>query len=140
MWYNRFMIWALYSPLHNILDKNTMVINVVGRKSGTQYRLPVSYQREGESLVTVSYKQRTWWRNLRGGMPIKLHFQGKDVTANCEVIEDELGVIEGLIIYIGRNPQMARILAVNVDKAGKLEPESLRQAAQTRVIIKTEVC
>ena len=140
MWYNRFMIWALYSPLHNILDKNTMVINVVGRKSGTQYRLPVSYQREGESLVTVSYKQRTWWRNLRGGMPIKLHFQGKDVIANCEVIEDELGVIEGLKIYIGRNPQMARILAVNVDKAGKLEPESLRQAAQTRVIIKTEVC
>ncbi len=67
MWYNGIMLWLLQSPLHGMLSRNMMVINYTGRKSGKVYRLPISYKKIDEILLTVSYKHRTWWRNLRGG-------------------------------------------------------------------------
>jgi hypothetical protein len=133
MWYNSIMVWLLQSPLHG------MVINYSGRKSGKNYHLPVSYFRVGENLLTVSYKRRTWWRNLRGGVPVSLHLQGKDIKGQAEVVEDEQGVVEGLKAFISGNPRAAHMFGVKFSEDNQPEPESLQQAAKGHVIVRTEV-
>src|SRR4030042_5724542 len=104
MWYNPIMVWLLRSPLHGMLSGNMMVLNYTGRKSGKAYHLPVSYIRLGEILLTISYKRRTWWRNLRGGAPVTIRLQGKDVNGRAVGVEGERGVMEGLTAFIHGNP------------------------------------
>ncbi len=89
MWFNPFMIWLICSPFHRLLSKNFMVLIYTGRKSGKTYQVPVNYTHQGGKLVTFSYRERTWWRNLRGGAPVVLRLEGRDVQATSSVLEDE---------------------------------------------------
>ena len=137
MWYNSITIWLLHSPLQGLFSGNTMVVSYIGRKSGKTYHTPVDYSRSGETLLTISYKRRTWWRNMRGGAPVTIFLQGKEFAGLAEVIEDEQGVKEGLTAFIAGNPRVARIMGVKVSADNQPEPESLRHAAKERVIIRT---
>ena len=139
MWYNNIMVWLLRSPLHGLLSGNMMVINYTGRKSGKTYRLPVGYLHLDDTLLTVSFKHRTWWRNLRGGAPVTVRLKGKDVPARAEVVEDDQGVVDGLKAFIGKNQQAARMLGVKMDESRQPEPESLHQAARARVVVLTKL-
>jgi hypothetical protein len=114
-----------------------MVVSYIGRKSGKTYHTPVDYSRSGETLLTISYKRRTWWRNMRGGAPVTIFLQGKEFAGSAEVIEDEQGVKEGLTPFIAGNPHVARKMGVKVSADNQPEPESLRHAAKERVIIRT---
>jgi hypothetical protein len=67
MWYNPLLTWLLRSPLHGLVSNNTLLTTVIGCKSGSNITLPVNYVDMGEELLTVSFRRRTWWRNLRGG-------------------------------------------------------------------------
>jgi hypothetical protein len=137
MWYNPIMVWMLYSSLHGMLSGNMMVLNYTGRKSGKAYRVPVSFKKVGDTLLTGSYKRRTWWRNLRGGVPVTVRLRGKDVTGQAEVIEDEQGVMDGIKAYIGEDPRIARMYGLKLGTDGQPEIESLRQVARDQVIVRT---
>jgi hypothetical protein len=139
MWYNPLMVWILRSPLHGMLSGNMMIVNYTGRVSGKPYCVPVGYFRVGDTLLTISYKTRKWWRNLRGGASVTLHLQGKDLGALADVVEDEQGVAEGLKAFIGGNQQAARMLGVNLSQDGQTELEGLKRAASKRVLVHTSL-
>jgi hypothetical protein len=92
MWYNPILTWLLRSPFHGMLSSSTMLITVTGCKSGKAIRTPVNYVDMGEELLTVSFRRRTWWRNLRGGAPVTLWLRGRNVKAHSVIIEDDEGV------------------------------------------------
>ena len=77
MWYNSIMSAVLRSPLHGMLSKNMMLITVTGKKSGREYTTPVSFTRQGDDLWVISKRERTWWRNLIGGAPVRLELKGE---------------------------------------------------------------
>jgi deazaflavin-dependent oxidoreductase (nitroreductase family) len=135
MWFNPIIEWLLKSPLQRMISGNTMLIHYTGRKSGKIYHLPVSYLRVNDKLLTISSKQRTWWRNFRGGAAVTVLLKGKMVPAHAQVVEDDQGVAEGLTAFIGGNPQTARMFGVNLGADGQLETESLNQATKGRVIV-----
>jgi hypothetical protein len=137
MWYNAITVWLLRSPLHGLFSGNTMVVGYTGRKSGKTYQLPVGYIRLGEKLLTISYKRRTWWRNLRNGAQVTILLQGKDLRGWTEVVENEQGVMEGLTEFIGGNLRTARMFGLNVGANGQPEPESFMQQARERVVVRT---
>jgi len=93
----------------------------------------------GETLLTISYKRRTWWRNLRGGAAVTIRLRGKDINGQAKVIDDEVGVIEGLTAFIAGNPRTAHAFGIKVGLDGQPEPESLRQAARACVIVSTDL-
>ncbi len=139
MWFNPIMKWMVYSPLHGMVSGNTMVVVYSGCRTGKTYTLPVGYIKSGGELLTTSFKDRTWWRNLRGGVRVIVHLQGKDRHARAVVVEDLPGVMEGLKEFIQQSDFAARMLRIPMDANGELDPESLRQAAETRVIIRTRL-
>ena len=65
--YNPIVILLLHSPLHSLMDKSTILITFTGRKSGKTYTIPVSYVRDGDTLMMISQREHSWWKNLRGG-------------------------------------------------------------------------
>jgi len=139
MWYNPITVWLLHTPLHGMFSGNTMVVGNTGRKSGNPYHVPVGYLRVGESPLTVSYKRRRWWRNLRSGASVTLCLHGEDVGAQADVIEDDQGVAEGLRAFIRGNQQAARMFGVKLSAEGQPEPESLHRASSERVIVRTSL-
>ena len=135
MWYNTLMRPLLRSPLHGLVSKNMMLVTLKGRKSGQTYVFPVNYVQEGDSLWTVSLKERSWWRNLRDGATVTLRLRGRDVRAEGVVSEDDEAVIDGLAELLSLAPGYARYLEVRTDQAGRPDRDDLRRAAQSRVVI-----
>jgi len=141
MWYNAIMVWLLRSPLHGMLSQSTMLMTYTGRKSGKAYSTPMNYVRIREAgaevLLTTSYRQRTWWRNLRGGAPVVVRVQGKDLKSQAEAIEDEPKVAEELGRFLQHVPSWAKYYQVKLDPDGKPNAADVAEAAKTRVIIRT---
>ncbi|MEW5869728.1 MAG: nitroreductase family deazaflavin-dependent oxidoreductase [Chloroflexota bacterium] len=141
MWFNPIMTWLLRSPLHAFVSKNMMLITYTGRKSGKTYTTPVNYVRidsdRGSYLLTTSFSQRTWWRNLRGGAPVSLMLQGKAVQATATLVEDEQGVIDDLRALVLGSPQYARYLEVSTSPDGAPDAQALARAAKDRITVRT---
>jgi deazaflavin-dependent oxidoreductase (nitroreductase family) len=141
MWFNPIMTWLLRSPLHGLISSNTMLMTYTGRKSGKTYITPMNYLRMrdpgGEYLLTTSTRERTWWRNLRGGAPVTLRLRGKDFPARAEAIEDEPAVAAELGAFFKQAPKMARYFDVRLDADGTPVQDDLVKAAQARVVVRS---
>ena len=133
---NVFMGGVLRSPLHALLSRNTLLITFKGRRSGKQYTTPVNYALVGDHIFVTSMKDRTWWRNLRGGAQVALRLQGKRVTGWGEVIEDVDSVGSSLMAYLRASPNFARYFEVEVDSEGHLVEADIARAARLRVMVK----
>ncbi len=137
MWFNPLMEWLLKSPLHSLISGNTMIIYYTGCKSGKACHVPVNYLRLENELISVSFKQRTWWKNFRNGADVTILLRGKRLPAHAQSVEDDAGVTEGLRAIIKLDPRMAGIFKVNLGVDGQPEAESLQQAVLQRVIVQT---
>jgi hypothetical protein len=63
-----------------------MLLSYTGRKTGRAYRQPVSYVRDGDTLLTPAGGK--WKLNLREGQPITVRLQAREVMARPEFIRD----------------------------------------------------
>lgn len=134
--YNPFMAFLLRSPLHGFVSKNILLLTVTGRKSGKPITTPVNYVRDGETLLVISWRDRTWWRNLRGGAPVTLRLQGRDVQARGTALEEEAAVTEAIVRLVRAAPAFASYLKIALDAAGSpTDPGAVRSAAGPRVIV-----
>ena len=135
--YNPIVIGLLHSPLHSLLDKNTMLITVTGRKSGKRYTFPVSYIRDGETLLVISQKDRTWWKNLSNGAPVTVLLQGHTLQARGETFTDTGMAAKILLLILQSAPAYQRLLHLKLDATGQPEnPEALKLLAQDHVVVR----
>lgn len=105
---------------------NLMLLTYTGRKTGKTYRVPVSYARDGDALLTPGGGR--WTLGLRGGNPVTLRLRGRDLTARPELVTDQVEV-ERLIGVIAReNPRAARFIPLPRLADGRLEPTALAAA------------
>jgi deazaflavin-dependent oxidoreductase (nitroreductase family) len=136
---NFFVKVLLRSPLHGMLSKNTLILSYAGRKSGKPYSTPTNYSQDGNTIRIVSFKDRVWWRNLRGGVPVSLQFRGKSLPGRAEVLSEEHSVAEGLKAYLKPVPDLARYFDVRLNEDGMLNAEDISQAAKKRVIVEVTI-
>jgi deazaflavin-dependent oxidoreductase (nitroreductase family) len=82
---------VLASPWHRRHSGNTLVLEVIGRRTGRRYRLPVSYAEEaGALLVFVDEAgSKLWWRNLRGGAPVRVLLRGRWEARRAQVAGED---------------------------------------------------
>jgi hypothetical protein len=80
----------LRSPAHPLL-RNLMLVTITGRTSGQEFTIPVGYRREGDRLTVPvgAAPAKRWWRNLRGGAPVKVLLAGRERPAYAEAMCDE---------------------------------------------------
>ncbi len=143
MWFNDIMLGIINSPVHGMMSGSIMALTYTGRKSGKSYTTPVNYIRErlpngGERLWTLSERDRTWWRNFRGGARATLGIQRNSFPVIGYAIEEPAAVEEALAHYLEMSPGTARF--VHVTKAnGVIDVASLKAAAQKQVLVYFEL-
>jgi deazaflavin-dependent oxidoreductase (nitroreductase family) len=133
---NFFMKTIVNSPLHPLLGNRFAVITFEGRKSGKRYSTPINVTRDGDAFIAVSLRNRTWWRNLRGGRQAQLRVSGKQYAVRGEVQEDHAAVVDGLAQYFKQNPGYAKYFGVRLAPDGEAAREDLDRAAGERVIVR----
>ena len=133
---NVFIGIILNSPFHGMFSQNTLLLTFTGRTSGKRYTTPVNYAVLGDELLIFSRKDRTWWRNLRGGAPVKFRLQGRTMTGQGVAFEDETEVEKGLMTYLEVVPNFAKYFDVRLDEEGRPNLEDIARTAQPRVLVR----
>jgi hypothetical protein len=87
----------------------------------------------------ISWRDRTWWRNLKGGAPVNVLLAGRELKAYGEAIVEEKAVADSLAAYFRKAPQYARYFKVALGSAGQPLPSDCARTAQERVMIKIEL-
>lgn len=122
-WYNPLVIWLLRSPLHGMMSGSTLLVTVTGRKTGRPYTLPISFHQSGDTLTLITRRDKSWWRNVQGGAPVRLRLRGQEVAAHAEVVEmSEAGLIAAIEQLWPR-----------------ISPELAQRTAKTSVLVRVEL-
>jgi deazaflavin-dependent oxidoreductase (nitroreductase family) len=134
---NPFMTFILRSPLHSLVSQNVMLITVTGRKSGKMYTTPVNYVREDNTFLVISLRERTWWKNLRGGSRVTVRLQGQDLKGTGQALEDPEAVASGLLLILRQAPALRKHFQLDLRADGQpTDPDALAWLAQDRVIVR----
>lgn len=113
-------------PIPTPLSGNLMLVRYTGRKSGKNYRQPVSYVRDGEMLLTPGGGR--WALNFTGGGPATLRLRGRDTPATAELVSEPAEVERLLGVITSKNPRAAGFVPIPRRGDGRLEPEALSAA------------
>jgi len=124
---NAVMRTLLQAPgISSGMGKRLVLINVVGRKTGKRYSVPVAYTRhEGSLLVGTPFG---WARNMRTGEPVEIVLQGKRRQADVQVISDEAGVAAAYDVMCRDNRQFAKFNRISIGADGTPDPGDLHSA------------
>lgn len=113
-------------PFPTPLGRNLMLLSYTGRKSGKAYRVPVSYARDGETLISPGGGR--WTLNFRDGRTVRLRVRGRDLTARPELVTDPAEVERLIGVIATENPRAAKFIPLPRRPDGRLEPEPLAAA------------
>lgn len=139
MWYNPMMIWLLRSPFHRMVSKGIMLVSVTGRKSGRTISTPTNYIRDGNTLWVISWRDRKWWRNLRGGANVHVLLAGQSQGGIGQVIEEEKAVADSLFDYYRKVPQYAKYVGIGLDATGLPVSADCERVAHRLVMVKVDL-
>jgi hypothetical protein len=131
---NKVLGALLRSPLHGLLSKDILLVTFTGRKSGKTITTPVTYTQSGDALLV--FTSSPWWKNLRGGAPVRLQLRGREVAGVAQVSEDLATVERETRAYLARKGlKNARMIGLSLDPVREPTEAELREAIKDRVAI-----
>ena len=92
-------------PFTTPLSSRLMLVEYTGRRTGRHYRQPVSYVRDGDTLLTPG--GGAWKANLGEGGPVAIRLRGRRRTARPELVRDPAEVDRLLRVMIAGNPRLS---------------------------------
>jgi hypothetical protein len=110
------------------LGKRLMLVYTTGRKSGRHYRQPISYVRDGETLLTPGGGR--WKLNLVEGEPTHVRLRGRDVSLGPELVRDPVEVDRLLGVMGTKNPMVSRFVPIPKQADGHYDRDRLDLAIQ----------
>lgn len=113
-------------PFPTPLGGNLMLISYTGRRTGKAYRQPVSYARDGDTLLTPGGGR--WTLNLGDRKPVRIRLRGRDIDAVPELVTGPAGVERLLDVIARENPRAAKFVPIPRLPDGRLSPEALQAA------------
>lgn len=139
-WANRMMVLFLHTPiLQRFIGRSVALVTFTGRTTGRTYTIPVSYEREGDRLMMLSRASRRWWRNLRGGVPVRVRLAGalhRGVAAAGVCRTDDL---EDVRTFLSRRPIDARAYGLTIDGDGRVDETAIRSLLPTLAVVRIEL-
>jgi deazaflavin-dependent oxidoreductase (nitroreductase family) len=113
-------------PVATPLGRNLMLAFIRGRKSGKTYRQPLSYVRDGDTLLTPGGGR--WKLNLSSDTAVRLRVRGQDIAATPELISDPAEVDKLLMTMMSANPRAGAFIGVPRDADGHFDRGGLERA------------
>ena len=136
-WANSWMRWALETPgVERLVGKGVALLGFEGRRTGRRYRIPVSYQRDGDTVTIVTKRVRTWWRNFEDPIVVELRLAGRVYSGKAEIESDEEAALEFMTDYLVRRPVDAKAYGLTKEDVTR---EKIAGLIPALVLIKVEI-
>lgn len=108
-WANALMRWALTTPgLERMIGQGVALFTFTGHKTGGRYQIPVSYQRDGDTVTIITKKVRNWWRNFETPAEVELRLAGRVHTGKAEICLDDEANLDFMTDYLAKRPVDAK--------------------------------
>ena len=128
---NALMRLLLRSPLHAPASGSVLLLSFRGRRSGRSYTVPLGYVCDGRAFVCFTGPEwSAWWKNLRGGAPVKAWVRGRELHAGAWAFAEGEAVAAALGVFLRRFPGTAARYGVRLGPGG--QPEASEVAAAVR--------
>lgn len=136
-WANSFMKWVLHTPgLRAMVGREVALLGFTGRRTGQNYTIPVSYQRDGDTVTVVTKKVRKWWRNFETPAEVELRLAGLMYSGRAEVIAIDEEALDFMTHYLEKRPIDAKAYGLAKDEITK---EKITRIMPHIVVIRIEV-
>ena len=113
-------------PVATPLGRSLMLAFIRGRKTGKLYRQPISYVRDGDTLLTPGGGK--WKLNLKPDVPVRIRLRGQDVMAAPELVSDAAEIDRLLSTITTGNPRAAAFIGIARDANGHFDRAELERA------------
>ena len=134
---NPLVVLIARSPIHLLVSTQILVTQFNGRKSGIQYRVPVSFHQNENTYTCVTLRSNLWWKNLIDLETTDVWLKGKLVNVNLELeFQDEELVKSNLRHLVSGNTIDAFFAKVKLTKDGSPDEKSLDDAAKLHAVLK----
>jgi hypothetical protein len=116
-WANAVMRWALRTPgVQRMVGQGVALLGFDGRRTGTRYSIPVSYDRRGDIVTVITKRQRKWWRNFESPIEVELRLAGLSYEGKAEIVTDPDANLEFMTEYLQRRPIDAKAYGLAKDE------------------------
>ena len=133
---NTFVVAISSSPLHIVLSNNILVLHIIGMKTGTLYKIPVSYlEIESGRFCSVTDRGNLWWRNLVNSQSTKVTHRGRLIDATVVSSTDDKDQIENHLDALCRHSRVDGFFAKVRYKNGDPLMSDIESAAQRMVAV-----
>lgn len=136
-WMNRMMMRMLRTPgLQRMIGQGVALMTVTGRRTGTEYTVPLSYYRDGDTVLILTKRVRVWWRNLKVNPDVELRLAGKRYRGSARLLlDDDPMALTHLATYAGRLRRDAKAFGLTFTPDGRLDERQARSVLPELVII-----
>jgi deazaflavin-dependent oxidoreductase (nitroreductase family) len=133
---NAVMKAMLRAPgVQRLVGRAFALITVTGRRTGTRYTTPVSYDRQDDTVTIVTKVVRTWWRNLEVNPGVELRLAGRQYTGNARVSIDDPTALSALLAFLEHRPSDVRMYGISMTDDGRPDERQARQVLPHVVVI-----
>ena len=118
-------------PFRTPLSSRLMLVTYTGRKTGKQYRQPLSYivdPTAGPGEVLLTPGGGNWTLSLADGTPVHSRLRGRDVHLRPELVDDPAEVDVLLQRMAQLNPSLVKFVPLPRAEDGPFEAEPLAAA------------
>ena len=137
---NPLVVLIARSPIHLLVSTQILVTQFNGRKSGTQYRVPVSFHKNENTYTCDTLRSNLWWKNLIALERTDIWLNGRLVNVQLELeYEDDEVVKSNLRHLVSGNAIDAFFAKVKLNKDGSPDEKSLEDAAKLHAVLKFRV-
>ena len=131
------MTVMLRTPLfEHMIGRGVALITVTGRKTGTKYTIPVSYHREDSTVLVVTKRLRTWWRNLEANPDVELRLAGRQHRGRARIVGEQSEALPLLATFAEHRRFDARAFGVTFTSEGRVDQHRARLVLPQLVILK----
>src|SRR5262249_43242895 len=115
-------------PISTPFGKRLMLAYLTGRRTGRHYRQPISYVRDGETLLTPGGGR--WKLNLVERQPAHVRLRGRDIPSGRERVRGPVEVDRLLGVMSAKNPMVGRFVPIPKRADGHYDRDRLDLAVR----------
>lgn len=123
---NRFARFVLGSPVHRMMSGKLMIIEVIGRRTGTLYAVPTAYADHDGQVLAAS--AGTWLRNIAADRPVVVVHRGRRRMMRPEVAVERERALEIATWLLPGNPVLRSNMGVQLGPDGRPDQEQFDAA------------
>jgi deazaflavin-dependent oxidoreductase (nitroreductase family) len=135
-WLNAMMKLMLHTPVvQSWIGETIGLITFKGRRTGMSYTTPVTYYREGDTIIVITKKFRNWWRNLAEKPEVEVRLKGQTFRGHARASVGDEAELPVLVKFLENRPLDAKAYRVTLTPEGRIDRDEARALLPQIVLI-----